>query len=57
MNDQKMIQLFTSAILKGVKQVSVLGHPVDLPTPQRSGTFSQQKSYAVTKAKELASKL
>tara|TARA_R110000765_G_scaffold272701_1_gene371376 strand:+ start:196 stop:408 length:213 start_codon:yes stop_codon:yes gene_type:complete len=50
-------EVLANAIQRGEKQgnVKIYGVwlDVDLPTPQRAGTMTQQRCYAVDKAREL----
>ncbi|QMU65529.1 MAG: hypothetical protein GKR88_15385 [Flavobacteriaceae bacterium] len=45
-----IVENIKQAILRGDK---VIGDRIALPTPQRTGTFTQQNSYALLKAREI----
>lgn len=40
----------TNAIMQGKKSIIIENHTIQLPEPQRSGTLTQQQSYARQKA-------
>ena len=54
------VELIANAIQRGeeviVFDASDIQHHVNLPTPQRAGTMTQQRYYAVDKARELVEK-
>ena len=51
------VELIANAIQRGEESIvfnaSGTQHHVNLPTPQRAGTMTQQRCYAVDKAREL----
>ena len=53
MNKYELTKEITNAILNGKRIYIVKGRTYDLPKGQRSGTYFQQYTYAVLKAKEI----
>ena len=53
MNKYELVKEITNAILNGKRIYIVKGRTYDLPEGQRSGTYFQQYTYAMLKAKEL----
>ena len=55
MTYQQHVQAITTAILRGESAYTHEGcAPVSLPSPQRAATMTQQTTYALLKARDIA---
>lgn len=57
MNKQILKHSITNAILAGKLEIKIYGYPVSLPSPQRTGTETQKRAYAESRANEIISNI